>query len=270
MNHTTDKGLIFDIKRFSVNDGPGIRTTIFFKGCPLSCWWCHNPEGISPEIEEVYLTEKLDGRQYKRKKQVGTYVTVGELLREIEKEKIFYETSGGGVTFSGGEPLLQYEFLLKLTDACSSLGIHTCLDTTGYIAPEIFNTILNRFDLFLFDIKTIDNDKHIKYTGVSKDNILVNLRSLSEAGKKFVVRFPVIPGMNDDEKNISEMKHLLSSLNSENKELHLLPYHAIASGKYQRFGREFKMKNIPEPNTEVLDKLKSEFAKIGYKVRIGG
>ncbi len=270
MNYLADKGLIFDIKRFSVNDGPGIRTTIFFKGCPLSCWWCHNPEGISSEVEEVYMTEKLDSKEFKSKKQVGTIVTVDELLKEIEKERIFYETSEGGVTFSGGEPLMQYEFLLKLTDECNSRGIHTCLDTSGYVAPEIFKTILNRFDLFLFDIKTLDNEKHIKYTGVSTNIILTNLRTLSDAGKKFIIRFPVTPGINDGEENINELKDLLNSLNNKVKELHLLPYHAIATNKYQRFGREFKMNKNIEPNEKELERLKSEFEEIGYKVKIGG
>ena len=165
---------------------------------------------------------------------------------------------------------MQYDFLLKLTEVCSSHGIHTCLDTTGYMAPEIFKTILDRFDLFLFDIKTLDNEKHIKYTGVSTEIILTNLRVLSDAGKKLIVRFPVIPGVNDDKENINEMKNLLNSLNNSAKELHLLPFHAIATGKYQRFGREFKMNNAIEPNEKELNRLKSEFEEIGYNVRIGG
>ncbi|MBN2611745.1 MAG: glycyl-radical enzyme activating protein [Bacteroidales bacterium] len=270
MNHQTDKGLIFDIKRFSVNDGPGIRTTIFFKGCPLSCWWCHNPEGISPETEEVFVTEKLDGKDFLRKKQVGTWFSVDELMKEIEKEQVFYETSAGGVTFSGGEPLLQYEFLLKLTDACTSKGIHTCLDTSGYVSPEIFKSVINSFDLFLYDIKTLDNEKHIKYTGFLADIILANLQTLADAGKQFIIRIPVIPGINDHEENITAVKDLISRLNNETKELHLLPYHAIAKGKYLRFGREFKMSGVNEPSENELLRLKSEFEETGYKVKIGG
>lgn len=270
MNLQTDKGLIFDIKRFSVNDGPGIRTTIFFKGCPLSCWWCHNPEGISPETEEVYITEKLDGREKKRKKSVGTLVTVDELINEIEKERVFHETSSGGVTFSGGEPLMQYKFLLKLADECTKRGIHTCLDTSGYVAPDIFKSALNRFDLFLYDIKTLDNLKHIKYTGVSADIILANLFTLSDSGKKFIIRFPVIPGINDFEEDILKIKNLISRLNNEIKELHILPYHAIAKGKYQRFNREFKMNGNIEPDEKRIERLKSEFEETGYTVKIGG
>ena len=263
-------GLIFDIKRFSVNDGPGIRTTIFFKGCPLSCWWCHNPEGLSGSIEEVVLTEKLDGLEYKQRKDVGRYVSVDDLIREIEKERIFYETSKGGVTFSGGEPLMQHEFLVRLADECKLHGIHTCLDTSGYISPDIFKSILSRFDLFLYDIKMLDDNKHLQYTGVSTGTIITNLHALLEAGKEFIIRFPVIPGINDDSENISHMKNFLKSLNHEAKELHLLPYHAYAKNKYKRFGRKFRMEKNTELNEKDLNVLKEEFEQIGYKVKIGG
>lgn len=270
MDLLSDKGLIFDIKRFSVNDGPGIRTTIFFKGCPLSCWWCHNPEGLSDEVEEVCMIEKLEDKEFQHNKPVGTFVTVEELINEIEKERIFHDTSGGGVTFSGGEPLSQYEFLLQLADECSLRGIHTCLDTSGFISADIFRSILDRFDLFLYDIKTLDDNKHILYTGVSAGTIIANLRALSEAGKEFVIRFPVIPGVNDDTENISQMKDLLRGLDSEIRELHLLPYHASAKNKYQKFGRQFKMKNNIELDGGGLNRLKEEFEQIGYKVKIGG
>jgi len=270
MNKLTDKGLIFDVKRFSVNDGPGIRTTIFFKGCPLSCWWCHNPEGLSGEVEDVTVKEKVDGKEFPQLKKVGTYVSVEDLMDEIEKERVFHETSGGGVTFSGGEPLNQYKFLLRLADECAIRGIHTCLDTSGYMSPDIFKSVINRFGLFLYDIKTLDDKKHILYTGVPAGIITANLRALSEAGGKFIVRFPVIPGINDDTENTGQMIDLLKSLNNEVREIHLLPYHATAKGKYRKFGREFRMKNSTETNEIDLNRLKDEFEQIGYKVKIGG
>jgi pyruvate formate lyase activating enzyme len=270
MGTSADRGLIFDIKRFSVNDGPGIRTTIFFKGCPLSCWWCHNPEGLSGEIEEVNVVEKLDSKEFLQLKKVGTFVTVEDMMEEIEKERIFFEISGGGVTFSGGEPLNQYKFLLRLAEECSRRGIHTCLDTSGYISPVIFKSILNVFDLFLYDIKTLDEHKHILYTGVPVEIITVNLRALSEAGRKFIIRLPVVPGINDEKEDINKIMEFLKSLNDEVCEIHLLPYHASARVKYQKFGREFKLKNNIEINESELNSLKDKFEQIGYKVKIGG
>ncbi len=270
MNKLSDKGLIFDIKRFSVNDGPGIRTTVFFKGCPLSCWWCHNPEGLSGEIEEVNVVEKLDGREFQQIKKVGTFITVEDLMEEIEKERIFYETSGGGVTFSGGEPLNQYKFLLRLADECTRRGIHTCLDTSGYIHPGIFKSILNGFELFLYDLKTLDEPKHKLYTGVPVDIITANLQALSDAGRKFIIRFPVIPGINNNIKDISQIMDFLKSLNNEVREIHLLPYHTGAKAKYQKFGREFKIKDSIEINEIELNRMKAKFEQIGYKVKIGG
>lgn len=266
----SEKGLIFDIKRFSVNDGPGIRTTIFFKGCPLSCWWCHNPEGLSGEAEEVCVTEKLDGKAFHRKKQVGVLVTVGELMKEIEKEQIFHETSGGGVTFSGGEPLNQHEFLVSLADACRLRGIHTCLDTSGYVSTGIFRSVMDRFDLFLYDIKILDDNKHILYTGVSNETIIANLHALSGAGQAFIIRLPVIPGMNDDSENIRQMQDLLKSLDNVTREIHLLPYHASAKGKYQKFRRKFMMKDGIGSDENVLNRLKKAFEHAGYRVKIGG
>jgi pyruvate formate lyase activating enzyme len=270
MTPSSDRGLIFDIKRFSINDGPGIRTTIFFKGCPLSCWWCHNPEGLSAEIEEVRVMEKLDGKEFWQIKKVGTFVTVEDLMEEIEKEKIFHETSGGGVTFSGGEPLNQHKFLLRLADECTRRGIHTCLDTSGYVNPGIFRSVLNRFDLFLYDIKMLDNRKHKHYTGVSPEMITENLLELSKSDGKFIIRFPVIPGINDDEENISQMTGFLKNLDNKVKEIHLLPYHASAKSKYNKFGREFKIKNTINVDENKLDRLKDEFVQIGYRVKIGG
>ncbi len=270
MASSSDSGLIFDIKRFSVNDGPGIRTTIFFKGCPLSCWWCHNPEGLSGEIEEINVVEKLDGIEFKQIKEVGTFVTLEDLMKEIEKERIFYEISGGGVTFSGGEPLYQYRFLHRLAQECRKRGIHTCLDTSGYISPAIFKSLLDDFDLFLYDIKTLDEHKHMQYTGVALETITANLHALSEAGSKFIIRVPVIPGINDDKKEISQLVELMKNLNNEVREIHLLPYHASAKAKYQKFGRDFKINDRIEMNEIELNRLKDKFEQTGYKVKTGG
>lgn len=264
------KGLIFDIKRFSVNDGPGIRTTIFFKGCLLSCWWCHNPEGLSSEIERLTVEEKLFENIHHVQRIVGRYETVYNLMDEIEKDTIFYENSGGGVTFSGGEPLLQIDFVNQLARECRIRGIHTCIDTSGFIAPETFKSIIDEFDLFLFDLKVINNDKHLLYTGLSNEMIFLNLNILSSANKNFIIRFPVIPGINDDSENIQSMKNLLKALNNRMMEIHILPYHDIALHKYQKFSMNYKLKEKKVPHNNHIESICKEFKSLGFKVKIGG
>ncbi|HJZ39341.1 MAG TPA: glycyl-radical enzyme activating protein [Bacteroidales bacterium] len=263
-------GLIFDIKRFSVNDGPGIRTTIFFKGCPLSCRWCHNPESKSGDPQEIEVIRRLHGREYCMKEIAGRTVSVEEVLQEIEKESVFHETSGGGVTFSGGEPLMQPEFLLRLLDECRKRGIHTCLDTCGYCEGVLFKEFITKTDLFLFDVKVLDGEKHIRYTGVDNSLILSNLFQLDAAGNNYIIRMPVIPGINDDHANIVAMKELLHRLKNPAKEMHLLPYHPLAKNKLRRLGMEDKMNPVPEIDESKLHNLALELEQTGYRVVIGG
>ena len=261
-------GLIFDIKHYAVHDGPGIRQTIFFKGCPLSCWWCHNPESQIYEIEHYTKEKTLDGKVFKKNESIGYKVDSEELYGIIEGDTLFYDESNGGVTFSGGEPLMQLDFLQEITSLCKKAGIHTALDTSGYAPQEDFFKILSNIDLILFDLKIIDEELHKKYTGVSNREILNNLKMLDESGKQVRIRFPVIPGITDTQQNIEDVKSFLSRLEKVN-EIDILPYHDISKGKYKRFNKENKMGNI-SLGTDIEQKLKNEFESIHYTVKIGG
>ena len=263
-------GIIFDIKRYAVHDGPGIRTTVFFKGCPLRCWWCHNPESISPEIQKYTRKVTFDGKVMEVEDTVGYEITVEELLKEIMKDAAFFEESNGGVTFSGGEPFMQAGFLKEVAKACKENGIHVTVDTTGFTSRKNLEDTLPYIDLFLYDLKQLDDKKHVEYTGVSKRKILENLFFLKEKGKEIIIRIPVVPGYNDEEENIKKILDFLSEMNGAVKEVHLLPYHNIAEGKYQRFHIQSKMKKMKSLPEEELYPLKERFEKNGFKVKIGG
>jgi pyruvate formate lyase activating enzyme len=264
------KGLFFDIKRYAVHDGPGIRTTVFFKGCPLSCWWCHNPEGIRKEPEEVVTIHKMGGKDFPIKETVGRWMTVTGVMREINKERTFMEESGGGVTFSGGEPLWQSVLLEDLLLECKREGYHTAVDTTGHTSRKSLRRIMETTDLFLYDLKHMDEAMHMKYTGVSNRLILENLSFLAEEGKDLFIRIPVIPEVNNDEENIAKMLRFLQQLNGAVREVDLLPYHALAAHKYEKFGMEYRMAGVPEPTEQMMQQLKEEFEKAGFQVKIGG
>ena len=236
------QGIIFDIKRYAVHDGPGIRTTIFMKGCPLNCWWCHNPESISKHIESAKKINTVDGKEFETDVNIGRKISVSEVMKEIEKDSIFHQESGGGVTFSGGEPFLQAAFLHELLTSCKEKGIHTTVDTCGFVKSDTLIKMMNNIDLFLFDIKHLDNEKHIKYTEVSNKLILENLNILMEAKQNIIIRIPVIPNVNNDERYMEELEDYIASLGNQINEVNFLPYHNIASGKYERFGKENKMK----------------------------
>ncbi|MFP4024121.1 MAG: glycyl-radical enzyme activating protein [Thiohalospira sp.] len=260
---------IFDIKHFAVHDGPGIRQTIFLKGCPLNCWWCHNPESQNQNPETYIQTNKLEGKTFKKEASVGYQISDEELFRIIEGDRIFFEESGGGVTFSGGEPLIQPDFLFEILIRCKKNNIHTCIDTTGYATEKTIKKIAEVSGLFLYDIKIIDNELHQKYTGVPVKQILNNLKWIDQHHQNVVLRFPVIPGITDTKKNISEIKSFIKSLKNINR-LDLLPYHNISNGKYAKFKKEIKMGNIQPPSDDLMNTLKSEFETIGLKVGIGG
>ncbi|MBU8892534.1 MAG: glycyl-radical enzyme activating protein [Bacteroidales bacterium] len=262
-------GTIFDIKHFAVHDGPGIRQTVFFKGCPLSCWWCHNPESQDVNPEKIVRINKLDGQEFKKEVTVGYQISVDELYKTISGDQIFFEESGGGVTFSGGEPLTQSDFLFEIIKTCTQNGIHTCVDTTGFASEKTIKKIAEATDLFLFDIKLIENKLHQKYTGIPVDEILKNLKWLDQNNKNVILRFPVIPGITDTEKNISEIKSFIKSLNNINQ-VDLLPYHNISNGKYARFKKKNKMENTKPLSDDDMNKLKLEFESLGLIVGIGG
>lgn len=265
------KGLIFSIKRYSVHDGPGIRITFFLKGCPLACLWCHNPEGISGFPEKVSRTDRVGGKSFSFQEDVGKYYTVEEILEIVEKESVFINQSGGGVTFSGGEPMQQHGFLLEALKACSNKGFHTAVDTAGYASSENFKEIIPYTDLFLFDLKHIDDAKHIAMTGVSNKIIIENFMLLSKMGKKIMIRVPVIPGMNDDLVNMNKIKDLIEGIDKRNlSKINLLPYHKIGSSKYKRFNRTWRMEGVEPPSGEEMRTLKSIFSETGISVKIGG
>ncbi len=240
------KGLIFDIKRYAVHDGPGIRTTLFFKGCPLSCWWCHNPEGIRKEPEEVVTVHKMEGKDFPVKETVGRWMTVDEVMREINKERTFMEESEGGVTFSGGEPLWQSEFLEDLLLECKREGYHTAVDTTGHTSRESLRRIMDTTDIFLYDLKHMDDAMHMKFTGVSNRLILENISFLAAEEKDLFIRIPVIPGINNDPGNMNRTLWFLQGLKEAVREVDLLPYHALAAHKYEKFGLDYMMAGVPE------------------------
>jgi len=271
-NKIDTKGVIFDLKRFAIHDGPGIRTTIFFKGCPLRCWWCHNPES------HKLLPEKFDGCNTRRglnhpfspnEDEVGTEVTVDEIINEIGKDRIFYDESGGGVTFSGGEPLMQLDFLQELLTICNEYGIHTALDTSGYSSKDALQKIINFPDLFLFDLKMMNDELHQKYTGVSNKRIHQNLKTIDDAGKNIFIRIPVVPETTDSKENLIATRELISTLNNV-LEIALLPYHRAGEGKYKKFTKENKLTNILIPENGYMERIKKYFIELNCKVKIGG
>lgn len=265
------KGLIFSVKRYSIHDGPGIRVTFFMKGCPLNCLWCHNPEGISPEPEKVISTKRIGEKEFDTEEIAGIYYSSDEILKILDRERVFIEKSGGGVTFSGGEPLLQSQFLVEVLKECKKNGFHTAVDTSGYSSPDNFKAVIPFTDLFLFDIKHLDEKKHLALTGVSNEGILENLRIILDSGKDIIIRIPVIPGYNDDEDYYNLLREFIVSQASESvKKISLLPYHRIGSSKYKRFNIQNRMDKVEQPSVERMKELKDYFEKTGIAVKIGG
>ena len=264
-----NSGIIFDIKRFAVHDGPGIRTTVFFKGCLAHCWWCHNPESQDPNIQSVKKTNKIEELIFEENEIVGRQITVNELFTEINKDNVYFDESGGGITFSGGEPLMQPQFLDSILKLCKENNIHTTLDTTGYCSKDIMEMIYNNVDLFLYDLKIIDDKLHQKYTGLSNEQILSNLKFLFQKNKNVIIRFPVVPGVTDTNDNINQISKLLTSNNGVS-EINILPFHRIANHKYTRFQIENKMNKTKEPSKADMMEIKRRFESSGLKVSVGG
>jgi len=263
-------GIIFDIKRFAVHDGPGIRTTVFMKGCPLSCQWCHNPESMSSDICTVPKTVRIGEKTFTEDETVGREMTVEQVMKELRKEQIFMEELGGGVTFSGGEPLQQADFLLEMLMACKAERMHTAVDTSGFTNWKMLEKVLQYTDLFLYDLKLIDDDLHKTYTGVSNKLILENLEKLLELGRNLRIRIPMIPGVTFTEENINQTFDYLSELKFSIEGVDLLPYHNIASHKYERFGMENKLGELKSIRKSDLEETKLRFEKAGFEVKIGG
>lgn len=265
------KGLIFNIKKYSIHDGPGIRVTFFMKGCPLVCQWCHNPEGISPKPEIINKINKVGQREFISKEVAGRYYSPENIVEILEKERVFIDQSGGGVTFSGGEPLLQTEFLLETLRLCKSKGYHTAVDTSGYALLKDINSIMPYTDLFLFDIKHLDNEEHIRLTGVSNIQILSNLGLVLASGKEVMIRIPVIPGYNDDPDHMERLKFYISGIKTPAlKKICLLPYHKTGSSKYESLKIHYRIGDVTPPSNEKMKELKFFFQESGVNVRIGG
>lgn len=264
-------GYIFDIKKYSINDGPGIRTTIFFKGCPLKCWWCHNPESRENEPEEFpgCLFRWNPDFDSNLKNVVGRKVITSEVMKEIGKDIPFYQQSKGGVTFSGGEPMLQMDFLNSLLNECKIMDINTAIDTSGYTEYKNFERVYDAADFFLYDLKLMNDDEHIKYTGVSNKIIHDNLRMLTDAGNKVILRVPIIPTITDTAQNIDEMISFIASLKNI-LEINLLPFHSTANSKYEKMKKENKLPNLSPLSDEEMEILKTKFLKLDCPVKIGG
>lgn len=270
-------GTIFDLKKFAIHDGPGIRTTVFFKGCPLECAWCHNPEGVRAFPETLTLRSGTDSGNdsgsipAKKEEVVGRMVTVEEVMDEIEKDVIFYEQSGGGATFSGGEPLLQEDFLSALLEECRERRIHTAVDTCGFAPWETIEKIAGLTDLFLYDLKIIDENAHEKYAGEINDLILENLKKLSAVFKNIIIRVPLIPGITDTDSNLEQVAGFLEPL-EQIREVDLLPYNKLSEDKFRRIQKTPRggMGQLPTQTEEDLIKKANLFRSRGYEVKIGG
>ena len=263
------QAIVFDIKRYAVHDGPGIRTSVFFKGCPLRCIWCHNPESYKAGVESICRNNRLGDIEVADESEIGKVYTLDQLISEIENDQLFFDESGGGVTFSGGEPLMQIDFLEAILKACKEREIHTALDTTAYAPKDKIDRIADNVDLFLFDLKHMLDAEHQKNTGVSNKLILDNLKYLSEKGKKIIIRFPMIPGYNDSKENINLMLDFLNELPNK-PEFHILPYHRTGQDKFRRFGIESLMPDIPSLMEEDTVWVQDVFKAEGYKVKVGG
>lgn len=245
------KGFIFNIQRFCITDGPGIRTTVFLKGCPLNCLWCHNPESKAGYPEIAYYCEKYVGCN-NTLEVIGKEVTVREVTDEVLKDKIFYENSCGGITLSGGEPLAQFPFALALLQEAKAVGIHTCLDTCGYAPTESFTEMLNAVDLFLYDYKETDPQRHKEYTGFVNELILKNLRHIDRLGGKIILRVPIIPGYNDRAdhfdgitKTANQLKNLI--------EINVMPYHPLGKSKCEAIGRKYPLEDLSFPQDKIVE-----------------
>lgn len=262
--------LIFDIKRFALHDGPGIRTTVFFKGCPLRCLWCHNPESRSAEIEIHDVQRIIDGKKVPMSRKYGTEIGEEELLSEILQDKVFFEESNGGVTFSGGEPLLQHKELLSILQLCGEKGIHRALDTTGYASATVLSEIAGHTDLFLYDLKNMNPELHNKHTGVDNKRILENADILLNMGKEVIFRVPLVPGINDSEEELNAYVRFFAERTEKFREVHILPYHKIGSDKYRRLEMDYPLGSILEPSQEQINLVKKKFETTGIEVNIGG
>ncbi len=259
------QGNIFDIKRYAIHDGPGIRTTVFLKGCLLRCRWCHNPESQQFHPVVIHQVCKLGDHEFTEERTVGYTVSAEELVQEIRKDYVFFEESGGGVTFSGGEPLCQDVFLVECLRLCRAAHIHTCVDTAGAVVVPHLEEICRYTDLFLYDIKTMNRRKFREYVGECFDEVCRNLKTIVNSGNRVIVRIPVIPGFNDDAESIYEIITYLQTFPVV-QEVNLLPYHRTGADKYKRLGMTWQMGNFESLKPENLQEFREIFRTNGYQI----
>lgn len=304
-NNGSPSGTVFSILRFSTHDGPGIRSTVFLKGCPLSCWWCHNPENWQHLPSEVYQAERCIGCGVciancpegalslspqgirtapdrcghcgrcadvcptEARERTSWRIGAAELVKQISRDVPFYDQSGGGVTFSGGEPLCQPDFLMAALEQCGTLEVHRAVDTSGYAESGILLNVARHTDLFLYDLKLIDPEKHRIHTGVDNARILSNLRELSESGAAIIVRIPLIPGVNDDSESIARAGEFIAGLPQKHP-VDLLPFHRAAKAKYAKLGLGYRGEGLAPPPPERVAEAARRLSGFGLKVGTGG
>lgn len=261
-NYLQTKGRIFDIQKFSIHDGPGIRTIVFLKGCAFRCRWCCNPESQEFDIQTMITAGK--------EKVIGKDVTVGEVMEEVMKDYPHYKRSGGGLTLSGGECLLQPDFASDLLLAAKLSGINTAIESTGFAKFEVIEEkILPHLDLYMMDIKHMSSAKHKLFTGQPNERVLENARKIAETGQHLIIRVPVIPTFNATEGEILEIAQFARGLKGV-EEIHLLPYHRLGLDKYKGLDRNYSLEAIEPPTDEHMEQLRNIAATTGLKVKIGG
>jgi len=301
------KGIVFDIKRFAVHDGPGIRTTIFIKGCPLHCLWCHNPESIERGLELIRRSSRcsacyscvkacpekaispgpkkgpvfvdrtrcdlcgkcVEACVYEALEIVGRKATVKQIVEEAERDRLFFEQSGGGVTLSGGEPLAQSAFAIALLEELGARGIQTALDTSGLVKWDILSRAAAVSDLILYDLKMMDDTAHRKYTGASNALILENLRRLDSTGKPVHIRIPLVSGVNDDAGNVTASIAFLKTLSAVRR-VDLLNYHKGGQEKYKNLDKTSCFQLFEPPSEQRVEKIRRAFTEAGFSVTLGG
>lgn len=296
------KACIFNIQKYSIHDGPGIRTVVFFKGCPLRCLWCSNPESQDPKIQIIWdknkclkclhcidvcpnkaisLSDnhiKIDSKKcdaclkcinscpHKVLSAEGDFLTLEQIMKEVMKDEVFYEESNGGVTLSGGEVLIQHEFASQLLKLLKERNIHTAIETTGYTSKEIFSKFIDNVDLLLFDMKHYDREKHFKATNVYNDLIIENLKIAIYREKEVIIRIPVIPGINSSLEDAKGFCKLLKSVNA--KKINLLPFHQFGQKKYALLNKEYTFENTPQLHEEDLLDYKNIFIENGFDCKL--